>query len=129
MTSYIIDTHALVWLLEKNSKLSNPAKLAISDTAAQIIVPTIVLVEIAFLYARKKIKVDVSSVLSEAVSAENCIVYPLDEEVVSRIPTTLDIHDAIIVATGLLYKDLIEHNVAVVTKDEAIKNANIINSA
>ncbi len=126
MISYIVDTHALVWFLEKNSKLSNDAKLALLNAESQIIIPTIVLVEIAFLYARKRIKVDVSSILSEVASAENCIVYPLDEEVVSRIPTALDIHDAIIVATGLLYRDLMGHNAAIVTKDKAIASANII---
>ncbi len=126
MTTYIIDTHALVWFLEKNPRLSNGAKLALSNPDAQIILPTIVLVEIAFLYAKRKTKVDVSMVLSEVASSANCIVYPLDEEIVSRIQTAFDIHDAVIIATGLLYRDLIEHNVAIVTKDEAISNANII---
>ncbi len=128
MISYIVDTHALVWFLEKNPKLGGTAKSALSDTDAQIIIPTIVLDEISFLCAKKKIKVDVFSVLSKAVSSENCIVYPLDEEIVSRIPTTLDIHDAIVVATGLLYRDLMGHNATVITKDEAIKNANVIST-
>jgi hypothetical protein len=56
----------------------------------------------------------------------NCTVYPLDEEVVLRLPTNLDIHDAIIVATGLLYRDLMGHDVAVLTGDELIRNANLI---
>jgi hypothetical protein len=44
-------------------------------------------------------------VLSQVANSSNCIVYPLDEEVVSRIPTNINIHDAIIAATGLVFKD------------------------
>jgi PIN domain nuclease of toxin-antitoxin system len=124
--TYVIDTHALVWFLEKNPRLSDNAKAAIANPEAQIIIPTIVLTEIVFLYSRKKIAIDLSTVLSDVASSTNCIVYPLDEEVVLRLSTNLDIHDAILVATGLLYRDLIGHDVAIVTKDNTIKKANLI---
>lgn len=126
MTTYIIDTHALVWFLEKNKRLSDSAKEALTDTNAQIILPTIILTEVVFLYARRRTSVNLSTVLSEVANSSNCIVYPLDEEVVSRIPTDINIHDAIIVATGLVFKELIGHDVAIVTKDEAIKQANLL---
>jgi hypothetical protein len=38
----------------------------------------------------------------------------------------LNIHATIIVATGLLYRDLMGHDVAVLTGDEAIRNANLV---
>jgi hypothetical protein len=41
-------------------------------------------------------------------------------------PTNPDISDAIIVVTGLLYRDLMGRDVAVLTKDEVIRNANPI---
>lgn len=126
MTTYIVDTHALVWFLEKNSRLSDNAKTALTDTNTQIILPTIVLTEVIFLYAKKKTSINLSAVLSQVANSSNCIVYPLDEEVVSRIPTGVNIHDAIIVATGLVFKDLMEHDVAIVTKDESIKQSNLI---
>ena len=126
MTTYVLDTHMLVWFLEKNPHLSNDARLAILDANAEIVIPTIVLTEIVFLYSRKKIRTDLSIVLSGVASAANCTVYPLDEEIVLRLPTTLDIHDAIIVATGLLYRDLMGRDVAVLTRDEAIRNAKLI---
>lgn len=126
MTTYIVDTHALVWFLEKNSRLSDNAKTALTDTNTQIILPTIVLTEVIFLYAKKKTSINLSAVLSQVANSSNCIVYPLDEEVVSRIPTGVNIHDAIIVATGLVFKDLMGHDVAIVTKDESIKQSNLI---
>jgi PIN domain nuclease of toxin-antitoxin system len=126
MTSYIVDTHALIWFLEKNPRLSENAKSALTDTNAQIILPTIVLTEVIFLYAKKKTSVNLSTVLSQVANSSNCIVYPLDEEVVSRIPTNINIHDAIIAATGLVFKDLMGQDVAIVTKDELIRRSNLI---
>ena len=64
--------------------------------------------------------------LSQAANSSNCIVYPLDEEVVSRIPTNINIHDAIIAATGLVFKDLMGQDAAIVTKDELIRHSNLI---
>ena len=128
MTTYIVDTHALVWFLEKNPRLANSAKEVLSNPDAQIILPTIVLTEIVFLYSKKKTSVDLNAVLSEVASSSNCTVYPLDEEIVSRISTNLNIHDAIIVATGLLFRDLMGHDVAIITKDKAIRSSNLINT-
>lgn len=126
MITYIVDTHALVWFLEKNPRLTDAARVALLNPEAQIVIPTIVLTEIVFLYSKKKISIDLSIVLSDVPSSSNCTVYPLDEEVVLRLPTNLDIHDAILVATGLLYRDLMEHDVAIISKDEMIKQANLI---
>jgi len=128
LITYIVDTHALVWFLEKNPRLTETAKVALSNPEAQIVIPTIVLTEIVFLYSKKKISVDLSAVLSDVASSSNCTVYPLDEEVVLRLPTNLDIHDAILVATGLLYRDLMGHTVAIISKDKIIKQANLINT-
>jgi len=121
MITYIVDTHALVWFLEKNPRLSEKAKDALTNKSSQIILPTIVLVEVIFLYAKKRTSVNLFTILSEVANSSNCLVYPLDEEVVLRIPTNIDIHDAIIIATGLVFKDLMGYEVAIVTKDEAIK--------
>jgi hypothetical protein len=41
-------------------------------------------------------------------------------------PTDLNTHGTIIVADGLLYKDLMGRGVAVLTGDEVIKIANLI---
>jgi hypothetical protein len=90
------------------------------------VLPTIVLAEVIFLYAKKKTSINLSAVLSEVANSSNCLVYPLDEEVILRIPTDVEIHDAIIVGTGLVFKDLIGHDVAIITKDEAIKKLNLI---
>jgi hypothetical protein len=60
------------------------------------------------------------------VAAANCVAYPLDEQVVSMIPTSLNIHDAIIVATALVYKDILKLPVEIVTKDTEIKTSGLV---
>jgi PIN domain nuclease of toxin-antitoxin system len=125
--TYVIDTHPLVWFLEGSPRLSTAAQNALIDTTAQVVVPTIVLAEITFLYARHRIAIDLPHVLAHMASAANCLVYPLDVAVVERLPTTLNIHDAIIVATALVFRDVLSESTAVVTKDADITTSGLVN--
>lgn len=124
--TYILDTHPLVWFLEASPRLSAVARAAISDPASQLVIPSIVLVEISYLYARKRIATDVGAVRRRILTATNCVAYPLDEQVVEHIPTNLDIHDAIVVATALVYRDVLRQQVTVITKDEAIRQSRLV---
>jgi len=85
-----------------------------------------VLAEITFLYARHRIAIDLPHVLAHLTSAANCLVYPLDVAVVEHLPTTLNIHDAIIVATGLVFRDVLSESTTVVTKDADITTSGLI---
>lgn len=123
---YVLDTHAVVWFLEGSSRLGAAAKAAMSDPAIDLVIPTIVLVEAGFLYAKKRTSVDVNLVQQTLIAAANCVAYPLDEQVVSLIPTSLNIHDAIIVATALVYKDILKLPVEVVTRDTDITNSGLV---
>jgi hypothetical protein len=50
----------------------------------------------------------------------------LDEQVAMLIPTGLNIHDAIIVATALVYRDILHEPVAVITKNGEITYSGLI---
>ena len=123
----VLDTHPVVWFLEASSRLSSKAQQAISDPSSQLIIPSIVLAEITYLYERKRIATSASDIRTRLIAANNVVVYPLDEQVVDKLPITLDIHDGIIVATALLYRDVLRQEVAVVTKDEMIAGSGLIN--
>jgi PIN domain nuclease of toxin-antitoxin system len=123
---YVLDTHAVVWFLEGSSRLSAAAQSAMSDPASELVVPTIVLVEIQFLYAKKRATVDLAAVRSELISVRNAVVYPLDAQVVSVTPTSLNIHDAIIVATAIVYRDVLKQGVEIITKDHEIAPSGLI---
>lgn len=126
--TYISDTHALVWLLEESEELSPQVARIFADREARIVVPTIVLAEIRFLYARGRISTSLNDVLNHIVSAPHVEVYPLNELVVSLMPTQLRIHDAIIVATGLVFRDIMNEPTAVLTKDAKIVSSGLIDT-
>jgi hypothetical protein len=59
-------------------------------------------------------------------NSSNALTYPLDELVVSRLPTQLRIHDAIIVATGLVFRDVLNEPTALITQDSRIVASGLI---
>lgn len=124
--TYVVDTHALVWLLEDSPYISSAAIQALSDASATIVVPTIVLAEIAFLYSRNRIVVPVEEVIEHVSEAANTLIYPLEESVVTRLPTILNIHDAIIVATAIVFRDVVGEPTALVTRDEQIRKSGLV---
>lgn len=124
--THVLDTHTLVWFLEASPRLSVRARTAISDPSSQLVIPSIVLVEITFLYSKKRIATSVGEIRRRLLATSNSVVYPLDEQVVALVPTGLEIHDAIIVATALVYRDVLRQDANVITKDRAIKDSGLV---
>jgi len=123
---YVLDTHAIVWHVDNDSRLSPAAAAVLDNLAAELVIPTMALVEIRFLYAKGRIKTSPPSVQQRIIAARNCKVHPLDEEVVSQIPTGLNIHDSIIVATALVYRDVFQQPTTLITKDSEISRSGLI---
>jgi PIN domain nuclease of toxin-antitoxin system len=123
---YVTDTHPLVWLLSHSPRLSATARQIFNDSSVGIIIPSIVLVEIKFLYSRSRITVDLPTTLAHVATAGNCQIHALDERVVDRLPTILDIHDAIIVGTAMVYRDLLGQQVALITRDKEITDSGLV---
>ncbi len=48
--TYVLDTHPVVWFLESSRRLSIRARSVLRDPNHTFILPTIVLVEITYLY-------------------------------------------------------------------------------
>ncbi|NOR16786.1 PIN domain-containing protein [candidate division WOR-3 bacterium] len=127
MTYYIIDTHGLVWFLEESPKLGEMAREAFLDEDSNLIIPTIVLAEIKFLFDKNRFSTSLDRVFSIITDDPRCIVQSLDLDVISLLPTTLEIHDAIIAATGLLFKERqSSEDVVVITKDEEITKSKLV---
>lgn len=123
---YVVDSHALIWLLEGNDRLSTRAKSILVDPISRIVIPTMVLAEIGYLYAHKRVKTNVKNVLTGLASADNCTIYPLDERVVEYIPAILELHDGIIVATAIVYRDVLGEEVVVITNDKSIIESGLV---
>ena len=114
------DTHALVWFLEDSDRISGKAKDILASPQTQLVVPTIVLAEVEYLYRKRKIGIDLDTVLEELGDVIKCLIYPFDQAVLRRLPQGLEMHDAIIVATGLVNQDLLGRETVIVTQDARI---------
>jgi PIN domain nuclease of toxin-antitoxin system len=122
----VTDTHPWVWFLTKKPRLSVKAKDALSDPSNLIIIPSIVLMEIKYLYLHKRITLSFEDTLQKIESCDNILVYPLDISVASVAPTSLDIHDAIIVGTALQASAEFGLPLSLITVDRAITESRLV---
>lgn len=123
---YVLDTHALIWFLEGSHSLSSRARHILKETDNLLILPTIVLAETKYLASRRKVKIAFSTVLELLETDQRLMVYPLDLNVLQIMPTSLEIHDAIICGTAMMYEEVFKEPVAVLTKDEEIRKSGFV---
>ena len=122
----VTDTHPWVWFLTANPRLSAKARAILSDSSNLIIIPLIVMLEIKYLYSRKRIAVSYQQALERVETTENILLYPLDISVVANSPPLLNIHDGIIVGTAISLSQELNQPVPLVTIDEAITASGLV---
>lgn len=123
---YVPDTHALVWFMRADVKISEPARNALRDPTADISIPAIVLAEVRFLSLRGRIQVSLTDVLDLIRQDSRVTVLPLSDRVVAHMPKELNIHDGLIVATALYVAEATGDPVAVITKDRQIRDSGLV---
>lgn len=114
----VVDSHALLWYLSKNNKLSPKAKKEL-DNSEKIIVSVIVILKLLYILQKfgeeKKFKG-----LLAALLTKKYLIYPVDLALVKRsakLPKDFEMHDRLIVATAKIF------NAHLVTKDKQISSA------
>jgi PIN domain nuclease of toxin-antitoxin system len=130
MSRYITDTHALIWYLTANPKLSAEAKHIFQNAdigSHQIIIPSIVLIEMVYLVEKGRIhKASFDTILELLNTVEGSYAEaPLNKETVkalqhiprSEVP---DMPDRIIAATAYQF------NLPLITRDEKIKKSKTV---
>lgn len=122
----VADTHPWVWFLMANPHLSPKAKASLSDSSNLVIAPSIVMLEVKYLYYRKRISISFEEVLSKTETSENVVIHPLDIFVATFAPVKLEIHDAIIVGTTINLSKQHGQLVSLITKDENISKSGFV---
>ena len=122
----VTDTHPWIWFLAASPRLSADAQAALSDPSNVIVVPSIVMLEIRYLYNRRRISISFEEALQRLETAANVLLHPLDISVVTLAPDELEIHDAIIVGTALSLSDELKEPVPLVTRDKTISDSRLV---
>ena len=123
MEAYVVDAHPLVWYVAEDRRLSGKATRLLDQAqegTVEVLVPTIVLAEIAHIAERKRVPVDVSELLRRMEQGQGFLVSPFDFAVfrtMLTLPSEWEMHDRIIAATAIY------HRARVITKDEMLRDA------
>jgi len=123
MRTYVIDTHALVWFIGRDQRLSNTVRAILRDPNVSIIISVIVLVEIKYLSHKGRFAQTLDEVLEVIDRDSRCTIYPVDINVINKAPLDLNIHDSLIVGTALVQPETVT---GVLTKDEAIVSSGLV---
>jgi PIN domain nuclease of toxin-antitoxin system len=120
---YVIDTHALVWYLTDDRKLSGQVASIIERGErgeVTIVIPTIVLAELLTIVEKKRAALNMQKILDWMISSKGLLVDSFDLNIFAellRLSGELDLHDRIIAATANRY------NAPVLTQDPALSRA------
>lgn len=124
---YILDTHALIWFLEGNSRLGANAKALLSEPTSELVLPAIALAESVWIVSRGRTSIPSVEALLQVISGDvRVVIYPLDQAVIEQtiqLYAINEMHDRQIVATALLIQAQGEQ-VALLTCDQNITAAN-----
>ncbi|MFN6517741.1 MAG: type II toxin-antitoxin system VapC family toxin [Nostoc sp. CreGUA01] len=103
---YVIDTHALIWFLEGNSRLGVKANAILSNPDSQLVIPATTLAEAVWIVERGKTSIpSAKNLLSVVESDLRVVIYPLDKDVIETtisLSAINEMHDRQIVATALV---------------------------
>jgi len=126
VSTFVLDTHVLVWYIDGDKRLSKAATAALDEPSARLVIPTIVLAEVRYLFGRRRIPVSFQDVVEAIEGDPRCVVYPFDFACVEALDERLNLHDAIIAATAAVFRDSLDASTALVTRDDAIRTAGVV---
>lgn len=126
---YVLDTHALIWFLEGNSRLGENAKNILSDPNSGLILPAIALAEAAWIVERGRTSIPSVVELFNAVNADpRLVIYSLNKRIIQQtlsLLTITEMHDRQIVATVLVLANQ-EESVTLLTCDQNITESGLV---
>ncbi|MEH2355546.1 type II toxin-antitoxin system VapC family toxin [Nostoc sp.] len=103
---YVIDTHALIWFIEGNSRLGANANAILSNPDSQLVIPATTLAEAVWIVERGRTSIPSAKNLLSVVEADpRVVIYPLDKDVIKitiSLSAIKEMHDRQITATALV---------------------------
>jgi PIN domain nuclease of toxin-antitoxin system len=129
MSKFVVDTHALVWYLEANSRLSPAARAALGDPASELFLPIVALAEACWMVEHGRTRIPtVDQLLTHVDADERITLVSLDRAILDRsvsLTAIGEMHDRQILATALLLATATE-GISLITRDENIRLSGLI---
>ena len=125
MSSYIADTHALIWYLVGSSRLGSGARAlfdSVIEGESRIFIPAIVVAEL-MMFAEKHKQIEPDKILAKlrAMSGfEFLALLPETAAKIRELTALPDIHDRLIVAEAMI------QNMPLISFDEAITKSKLV---
>ena len=120
---HVLDTHALIWYLEGNSRLGSAAKEVMDHPASEMILAIIALAEAVDIVHKGRTRIPtLSNLLNDVTSDARIEIYPLSYDVLQQslaLTAVPEMHDRLIVATAL-HLQRSGHQIAQLTRDPDI---------
>jgi PIN domain nuclease of toxin-antitoxin system len=123
---YVLDTHAFIWHLTDDPRLGDEARRISDDPNTEIILPSIVLAEAKHIADKKRVSIKYSQILEALATTPQLQVFPIDETTIAHLPSNLDIHDSLIVATAMSCNELYADEVILITRDQTIIDSDLV---
>jgi PIN domain nuclease of toxin-antitoxin system len=127
MEIYVVDAHALIWFITEDTRLSEEVYRLMEQAElaeTQVLIPAIVLAEIAHIAQRKRVDVAVDEILQRIEDGDGFTVVPFDMAIFQtmlQLPDEWEIHDRIIGATAHHYKAKLISNDRILTESTEIE--------
>ncbi|MFZ2410267.1 MAG: PIN domain-containing protein [Candidatus Methanoperedens sp.] len=118
---FVTDTHALLWYLTEDEKLSKIAQGVFEKAdkgEVDIVIPTTVLAEALFITEKHRVDIEFIDIIENIQNSSNYLLHPLDIDVIMKcheLKKIPELHDRIITATAILL------DAKLITKDTKIK--------
>jgi PIN domain nuclease of toxin-antitoxin system len=122
----VVDTHALTRYVEDYRKPGPASRAIFDDAASTLLVPTIALAEARFMIFRNKVQIIWEQITSTIEGDDRLVPIPLTLEILNRVPSTLEMHDGIIVATALMVAESLGEDVSLITRDKEIRDSGLV---
>lgn len=105
----VTDTHALVWYLSDDARLSARGRAVFASAEhgdIAIVIPAIVLLECIDIFDKKKVRFDFQGLILKIAESRNFIIAEMNWNLILEVERTKgfkDLHDRVIVATAKLF--------------------------
>ena len=122
----ILDSHILIWMFGDKSRLSEKALESIISGDSRLVIPAIALAEVKYLEFRNRIPISYRKLRAQIGKSRRFSVHPVTEEIVDLLPDGFTLHDGIILATALFFRNALGEDVELITSDRELRESGLV---